>query len=365
MPSLLFRLIGALFLLCATPGCYLMHVGGGQLEILWEREPIEDVLARPDVAPEVAEKLRLVLDVRRYAIERIGLEESDSYTTYFDTGGGPVAYNVSASAPDSLTPYGWTFPLVGTIPYKGFFELEKARAEAAELQALGLDVLVLPVPAYSTLGWFDDPLYSSMIDYDEASLAEVLIHELTHATIYVASDADFNETLATFVGRQGAQDYFRARGGPEDPGLLEARREAEDEARYSAAVRTLRDELMRIYEASGPRSLKLALKGEAFARFRRRLADEVLPQLHDPERFGYALDPAARLDNAFVLMQQRYEGEEMQLFEAVHARLGRDLAATVRLLKALADEDDPRAALEQWLELTEPAVEAPPARSGR
>src|SRR5690606_3911333 len=136
-----------------------------------------------------------------------------------------------------------------------------------DLEAAGLDALGLPVPAYSTLGWFDDPLFSPMLDRSEAELAETVIHELAHATVWVDHDAELNENLAQFIGTKGAEAFFLARGGKGDPALVEARAAARDSERFNAAMDELRAELERIYAASGERARKLELKEAAFERF--------------------------------------------------------------------------------------------------
>jgi predicted aminopeptidase len=332
---------------CLLPlsGCYLTHVTGGQLGILSGREPIDEVLERSDLSDDARTKLQLVLTTRDYAMREVGLAESGSYTTYYDTGGEPVVWNVSACARDSFLPFVWSFPIVGVLPYKGYFDPELAQEEAQELRALELDVLLLPVPAYSTLGWFDDPFFSSMLSYDEATIAEIVVHELAHATVFIEADADFNETLATFVGVQGAKDLFRAQGGDDDPRLRALDDSAHDEGLLNEALKALRDELWRIYEASGARARKLALKEEAVARFRERFEREVRPRLRDTERFSYLRDPQVALNNAFLLQYARYHGD-LGKFEALYRQCDQDLARTVEALEALAQESDPRAALE-------------------
>lgn len=328
-------LIGA-----TTPGCYALHVGTSQLGIVWGGEPIEEVLER-ERDPARRAKLELVLEVRRFAQERLGLEESGSYTEVYDTGGRPIAYNVSASAPDALAPHAWWFPIVGTLPYIGYFDLDKARAAVDELEAAGLDALGLPVPAYSTLGWFDDPLFSPMLERSEAELAETVIHELAHATVWVDRDAELNENLAQFIGTKGAEAFFLERGGKDDPALVEARAAARDSERFNAAMDELRAELQRIYAASGERARKLELKEAAFARFRTKFREEVQPALETNAYAGFA---EAELNNAWVLVFARYHGERA-LFEALFEQVGGTVPALVAALEEIAEADDPREAL--------------------
>jgi predicted aminopeptidase len=343
--------------LSTLPGCYTMHVAAGQLRILTGREPIPEVLERDDLPAESRAKLQLVLDVRAFAIEHLGLAASQSYTSLYDTGDAPVAWNVSASDPDAFAPYTWSFPIVGRMPYIGYFDEARARDEGQRLRALGLDALVLPVPAYSTLGWFDDPFFSSMLRYDEATIADIVIHELAHATVFIDEDAEFNETLATFVGQRGAEAFFLARGGEGDPALAAAREETRQKAIFNRELALLRDTLWRVFAASGDRADKLRLKSEAIQAWKERFVREVQPQLTDGS-YDFILEDHVEFNNAFLLAFERYHGD-LDLFEELFEQEGRDLIATVRALEALAEDDDPRAALEERLALGRRLMVAP------
>jgi predicted aminopeptidase len=328
-----------------TPGCYTTHVIVGQLEIMAGREDIEDVLEDPTVTADHRRKLALVLEVRRFAIERLGLAETGSYQQLYDTGERPVAWNVSASDPDAFAPYQWSFPIVGRMPYIGYFDEDLARAEGERLRALGLDALVLPVPAYSTLGWFDDPFFSSMLRYDEETIVDIVIHEMAHATVFIDEDAEFNETLATFIGQEGAEAFFIARGGQDDPALVAAREGRRQKEIFNRELKTLKETLWRIFEASGDRDEKLRKKDAAIAAWRERFARDIRPQLTDGS-YDYVLEDRVEFNNAFLMMFDRYHGE-LDLFMELYEHHGRDLPATIRTLRALAEEDDPRAALDQ------------------
>lgn len=332
-----------------SSGCYAWQATRGQLRILWNRQPIAERLADPTPLHasrnlELREKLRLVLEVRAFAMAELGLAESESYTTFYDSRGEPVAWNVSGCRPDGLYPLTWSFPFVGTLPYVGFFEKSFAIDELRALRAAGHDALLLPVPAYSTLGWFDDPVFTAMLlRDDEARIAEVVIHELAHATVWIEGEVELNENLASFVGEEGARLFFTARGEAGRAALAEAERSSRDSAVFNEAIAALREELERIYEASGERARKLELKREAIAAFRERYRREVKPRLSD-EAYDWVLE--VELNNAILLQFRRYHGEQ-ELFRALHERCGRDLRATLKALAAVAAAEDPRAELRQ------------------
>jgi len=346
------RLLPRAFLwasLCLTSsGCYAWQATTGQISILWNRQPIQERLddprpLHPERDAELRRKLKLVLDVRRFSMSGVGLEESQSYTTFHDTGDEPVAWNVSGARPDGLYPLTWTFPFIGTLPYVGFFKKTLAVELLGELRASDKDALLLPIPAYSTLGWFDDPVFTAMLLRDEEDrIAEVVIHELAHATVWIPDEVQLNENLASFVGEEGARLYFLEQGGPDDPRLKAAAQSARDSEVFNEAIGVLREELDRIFESNGEQARKLELKTAAIARFRERYKSEVRSRLSD-DRYDWVLE--IELNNAILLQFRRYHGE-LKLFQALHARCGNDLKATIRALKEIADADDPRAALQ-------------------
>ncbi|MCA8920833.1 MAG: aminopeptidase [Planctomycetes bacterium] len=333
----------ALALVLATPGCYALHAANGQIGIWWNQIPIDEALADPDLPEAQREKLALVVDVRRYAIEELGLSETGSYKSYYETPGDFVAWNVSASAPLAFQPYTWDFPFVGSLPYIGYFREPLAVEEAADLAGRGYDALMLPVPAYSTLGWFEDPFLSSMLRYHHETIADILIHEMTHATVFVA-DVEFNETLATFVGREGARRYFLERDGPASVHLRRMELEGHDEELFDGALRELKQALWRVYEAAAPEEAKRAGKAARIAAFRARMRDEVLPAMHDPRGYAYVLDPDYEINNAWLLARLRYHGD-LPAFTALHEHLGSDLRQTIVALGEVAQAADPRAEL--------------------
>ena len=203
----------ALALLCVgATGCrtvaYLARGGFAEARVLWRREPIDAVLARPDVTPERRERLRLVLEVRRFAADVLGLRVGESFATFAEVEGDAIVWVVSAARRDRLEAYTWWYPIVGSVPYQGYFERPDADAAARALAAKGFDVDVRPAAAFSTLGWFADPLLSTTADADPVRLAETVLHELFHATLYVPGATEFNESAATFVGYRGAIAYF-------------------------------------------------------------------------------------------------------------------------------------------------------------
>ncbi len=179
----------------------------GQLKVITQSRPIEDFLQDPNFPDSLKQKLELTMAVRGFAVDSLGLNKSDNYTELYDQKGKTLLWNVSASEPYALKAYTWQYPFLGEMPYKGF-DLEKAKKEADLLKEKGFDVRIRTVGGWSTLGILKDPLLSNMLERNDGALAEVIIHELTHATLFVKNEVEFNENLASFIGEKGAERFL-------------------------------------------------------------------------------------------------------------------------------------------------------------
>lgn len=192
---------------------YGIRQGLGQLRIVREARPVEEFLADPTFPDSLKAKLRLIAEVRRFAIDSLGLKDTENYKTLYDQKGQELMWVVMAAEPFKLQAVEWSFPLIGKVHYKGFFSKERALALRAELEENGKDVIVRNPGGWSTLGWFTDPILSKMLDRSEGDLANLIIHEMSHATIFVKDQVDFNENLATFIGDRGAEQFLASRYG--------------------------------------------------------------------------------------------------------------------------------------------------------
>jgi len=207
------RRFALVLLLPSLCGCYILTQAMGQIRVLLNSQRIDTLLADPKVPDDVKLKLRLVREIKAFGEDELGLKPSSNYESFYDTKGQPITYIVSACRKDRFQAHLWWFPIVGDVPYKGFFNKDDAVAEAKGLEAQGYDVSLGTAAAYSTLGYFPDPVLSTMLEYPEEQLVALLLHELTHGTIYLPGGADFNEGLASFVGWQGALEFARRRYG--------------------------------------------------------------------------------------------------------------------------------------------------------
>jgi predicted aminopeptidase len=256
-----------------------------------------------------------------------------------------LAAVVSASAPDSFTPYVWWFPVVGSVPYKGFFNPKDAAREGEKLKKKGLDVWIRRVDAFSTLGWFSDPLYSYMRDYPVYRLADLIIHETLHATVYLKGQSQFNEELAEFVGREGARLYIEARFGADSPEYAEMTASETDSAAYIAFIQGLIADLERLYAQETEAAEKLRRKAAIIQAAQRRFAaeyDEVF------KSGGYRGFSTMAVNNGYLELFRLYYAGGGYL-EDLYDRSGRDLAAFIDAAKTVKPKGDPRTQLEDAL----------------
>ncbi len=191
----------------------------GQVKVVLEAKPIDEYLNEPSFPDSLKNKLRVVQEIRQYSIDHLGIEDSDNYKTLYNQKGQVSLWNVTACEQFKLKAKNWSFPIIGSFPYKGFFDLEKAKEERDQLKEKGYDTRIRPVGGWSTLGWFNDPILSNMLNRSEGALSELIIHELTHGTLYIKDSADYNENLATFIGEKGAEQFLTSKYGATSPQL--------------------------------------------------------------------------------------------------------------------------------------------------
>ncbi|HVT33676.1 MAG TPA: aminopeptidase [Rhodanobacteraceae bacterium] len=309
---------------------YYAHVGAGEASLLVHRRSIVRIVADEKADPHLRARLAGALEARRFASVHLGLPRNRSYTTYVDLGRPYATWNVFATPEFSVDPVTHCFPLAGCVAYLGFFDRARAGREAARLAAEGDDTAIEGAAAYSTLGWFADPILSSMLRWDDDTLAGVIFHELAHQRVYLAGDTAFDESFATFVEQEGLREWRSARGLPASDG----ERAAHDEA-FTGLVLDLRERLRTLYARELDAPAERDAKAAEIAAFRERYA-RLRAGWRNDDRYDAWL--ARPINNARLVPFGLYD-RWVTAFEALFAQSDRDWARFYARVEALAQLD--------------------------
>lgn len=257
---------------CSDWGYYSQSING-HLSIMSKRQPIRNILSDPDQPEKLKLDLQLVLDIREFAEDILFMPKNDSFRTYAEIDSAFAVWNVVAAPAYSLATYEWCFPVAGCLPYRGYFEQSAADQFADSLRERGLDAYVYGAPAYSTLGWFDDPVLSSFIDYPDWALAGLVFHELAHQIVYAESDGDFNEAFASAVEQEGVKRWLLASRAEADRTIYQQHKIRENE--FYALISSTRQELLSCYDGRNDLSIeqRQACKDSAFNEMNRHYGD--------------------------------------------------------------------------------------------
>jgi predicted aminopeptidase len=326
------RFFAACLVLLLASGCesmrYYASAIGGHFNVMRAARPVQSWLADPDTSAELRERLATAQRIRSFAARELGLPDNGSYTSYADLRRRYVVWNVYAAAVFSVEPRRECFPIVGCASYRGFFSEQDARRYAERLRAAGNDVHIGGVPAYSTLGWFDDPLLSTFILYSDAQLARLLFHELAHQVVYARDDTTFNESFAVVVEEEGVRRWLEAEGRMAE---LAAFRGGQARKRELAArVEAARQRLAAIYASDASSEEKLRQKAEQFARLRAE----------------YGAIVPAEPNNAFLVSVSVYT-QLVPEFERLLAQTGGRLPEFYAKVRSLAAME--RSSRDPWL----------------
>jgi len=284
---------------CETLG-YYSQSGIGQLALLSRRQPVDQLVAAPATEPELASQLALAQSILAYAHSDLDLPDQGSYRQFVDVGREALVWSVVAAPRFSLVPKKWCYPIIGCANYRGYFKRDAAEQYARRLEKQAWDVAVQRVPAYSTLGWFDDPIPSTVIYWPAADLAELLFHELAHQRLYIPDDSDFNESYASAVAEVGVRQWLRA--NTDDKALVAWGRRAQRKRVIDRLIQTARHELQLLYE----RDLDSAQRGREKNLIFDRLRMQYLALAAQPGYEAYRSWFAQELNNAHLVSIATY-----------------------------------------------------------
>jgi predicted aminopeptidase len=302
----------------------------GQFTIIYNARPISEVLADEQFPDSLKKKLLLVETVRKFAVDSLGLKDTKNYRTLYDQKGEEIMWVVTACEPYRLVEKQWEFPVLGAVPYKGFFKKELALKEKAQLEQAGWDVNIRNPGGWSTLGWFADPILSNMLQRNEGDLASLIIHELVHATVFVKDSADFNENLASFIGDRGAEQFLIHHFGINSNEYRQYIREDREYRAYVEHMLRGCDYLDSVYLAIADFSVteKREAKQKAISR---------IIQASDTLTFSTRSRPSARYsnnlpNNAYFMSFKRYQSRQDDFWNDWKTTYNGNLRAYIRYL---------------------------------
>lgn len=310
---------------------YGLKQARGQFKIVWNARPVEEYLNDPAVADSIKNKLLYVREVREFAINELGLNDTENYTAMYDQQGKPVLWVVTGCKPYTFEAKEWKFPVVGKVPYKGFFVEKDAIKAMDALKEQGYDAGVRTVGGWSTLGWFNDPILSNMLQRSTGDLANLIIHELVHATIFVKDSVEFNENLASFIGDEGARQFLLNRYGADSEEYRNYLGEVEDEQNYVSHILRGADALEKLYSSFHPQmpdDEKELEKQQLITTIMQEL-DTV--QLND-DRYLKKVK-GHQPNNTYFMSFMRYRSRQHNLDDLYTGTFNRDLKSFIHYLK--------------------------------
>ncbi|MGA2976099.1 MAG: aminopeptidase [Spirochaetia bacterium] len=332
---------------CATSVGYLAKQGRYLLRDTVGARSVQSLINDPSTSSDTRDFLLLTREIKRFAVETVGLKDNGNYTRYREIDGDHLVDVVSGCDAVSFTGYLWSYPLLGKLPYKGFYELADAEQEASRLKKDGYDVVLRPVDAFSTLGFTKDPLYSFMKKYTPFQIASLIIHEQTHATLFVKGQSQFNEELATFVGDEGAFEWLRLKYGQDSTEYRNAIDEDADLATFIALLKGLSVELDAVYKSTLSREEKLDRKAQIIGAFKQRLGGELASRFHSASYKDLGKLP---INNAYLSLYSLYSDDIPLLRSYWEKKCGSDLKRFMEAAKKLAQTGDVKALMRKELE---------------
>lgn len=339
--------MGLLFISgCASQVGYLAKQGGYLWRYSTGTRPVESVIADPATPADTKDFLVKVRDIKTFAVQRLGLKSNGNYTRYKEIDRDHLVDVVQACDAASFDAYLWSYPFLGRLPYKGFYERPDADEEAARLRKLGYDVIIRPVDAFSTLGFTKDPVFSFLKGYSPFQIASLIIHEQTHATLFLKGQPEFNEEMAAFVGDEGAFEWLRQTWGRDSPEYRDAVDSKADADQFVSLLHDLSEKLKAVYAMPITREEKLTRKAVVIDEFQRGLAEGEGPRFRTA---AYGHLEKLPLNNAYLSLYSLYSDDVPLLREWFVQRCGGSLRLFMESMRDLAARGDVKAQIRDSL----------------
>jgi predicted aminopeptidase len=324
----------------ATSSCqmgYYIRSAHNQFSMMSSRVSITEAFQSPNLNDIQKQKILLSQKARVFAFENLKLKRSENYSTYIDLKRPFVTWVVNAAEKWEMKNYEWNYPIIGAMPYKGYFSEAEAKEEKARMEAAGYDAYMRGVSAYSTMGWFQDSLLSSMLRYKDHDVVNTIIHELVHTTIYIKSNSDFNERLAVFIGNKGTELFYKDLEGENSTTLKLISEENQDDQKFSQFISTELSELSLWYQ-NNKLSTNEDLRQKRLQEIISRFETVIKPNLKTTSYDKFTKEP---MSNARMGLFKTYM-ENLDDFEIVYVKYGSNLVRFIEAMKQLEDSKNPQ-----------------------
>ncbi len=322
---------------------YLLSSAYNQVHLLNQRVPIAEALEDPSLSESDRQKIQLAQKARAFAEKELHLKATQNYTSFVKLDRPYVTYVVSAAPRWELKHHLFHYPFVGDMPYKGFFNEPDAKKFNEELQKEDLDTYQRGVSAYSTLGWFKDPLLSSMLRYKDYDLVNTIIHEIVHATLYIKHEADFNERMAVFLGNKGMELFYLQQEGADSPTLARVKKDNEDDRVFSVFISQELKDLEQWYKDYPAADRDEKKRHERFQQIQVRFKQNIIPLLKTD---SYTKFSEVEINNARLLVYKTYM-QDLSDFEALYQKVHGNFDAFIQECRKFEGEKDPVGALKK------------------
>jgi predicted aminopeptidase len=333
-------------LLLQCSGCYYLQQGSALLKHQCNAVSNKSMLADSATPEDTRKFLSAVEEIRRFAVENAGLKQNGNFSRFVKVNREYLIDNVYAARADTFAQHFWRYPFLGTMPYKGFFRREDAEKEAQRLSRKGFDAAIGKIDGFSTLGMLRDPVYSFMKQYGPYSLASMICHELTHATIFIKNQSQFNEEAATFIGREAGLLYVAKKYGTGSEAYKKAMTFLEDERTYYNLLSGLYQQLDRIYRREKSSEARIALKNGAINDFKQNIVKNYDSLFKTKSYVG---TETAIINNATLMIAMTYT-RDLDIYYELYRQCGSDLKKTVAMLvELLKIKGDPKKNLREKL----------------
>ncbi|MFP5519945.1 MAG: aminopeptidase [Bdellovibrionia bacterium] len=345
MGALKYLTLSGFLLLTGCQFGYIASSAYHQAKILYDRTPLEQALQDPLLTAEEREKILLAKEALQFAETEFKLHGNGNYTSFVKLNRPYVSWAVSAAHSWELKHHQFQYPIVGKMPYKGFFSEDDAQQEAKKLEKQNLDVYVRGITAYSTLGWFRDPILSSMLAYKKHDLVNTIIHETVHTTLYIKNSADFNERLAVFIGNLGTELFFKNKEGVDSPTLKIIQDENNADKIFSAFITQELSDLENWYKLLPEQQRTPEIKEQRLSKIQENFRSEIQPKL---PAGSYKTFASRKLNNAYLMVFKTYM-QDLSDFERLYNLCNYDFKVFFDAIKTLEKHPKPEVGLKELI----------------